>query len=449
MTAKPVSRFLRSIRRLLAAAQRDVAATRQDLRATAEYLLLLHQRVREDRCLQVAGSLTFTTMLALVPLITVAVTVFSTFPLFASFSTTIRQFVVTNLVPTSAGKVITVYMQQFADNAGRLTVWGIVILGASAVLTMLTIDRTFNTIWRVRRQRSLISRLLIYWAVLTIGPLMIGASLTVTSWLLSLSMGLVRGTEGAEVVLLKLVPLVLTVAALAFLYRTVPNRRVATRDAVVGGALAGLVFEGMNAAFGAYIKHVPTYKLVYGAFASFPIFLLWVYISWLVIVIGAEVTAALPYLRTGGVRLKRRPGEQFLEAVRLMRLLYEAHHTGRVPQTEALRVSLRLPLDEVEMLLERLAAPGWVAPTMGDGWVLARDVAEIRLADVYREFVFRADLAEGVEPSFEALVGQLTRDAHESLSTSLEALFNHKILERRVSAVAAARRAEGRAVSAE
>jgi membrane protein len=375
MTAKPVSRFLRSIRRLLAAAQRDVAATRQDLRATAEYLLLLHQRVREDRCLQVAGSLTFTTMLALVPLITIAVTVFSTFPLFASFSITIRQFVVTNLVPTSAGKVITVYMQQFADNAGRLTVWGIVILGASAVLTMLTIDRTFNTIWRVRRQRSLISRLLIYWAVLTIGPLMIGASLTVTSWLLSLSMGLVRGTEGAEVVLLKLVPLVLTVAALAFLYRTVPNRRVATRDAVVGGALAGLVFEGMNAAFGAYIKHVPTYKLVYGAFASFPIFLLWVYVSWLVIVIGAEVTAALPYLRTGGVRLKRRPGEQFLEAVRdgkAVRAIVRFHDEAARTRALFVEASRALPADDAgplkpaelmhtiyEKLLSRMEADGF------------------------------------------------------------------------------------------
>jgi len=232
-------------------------------------------------------------------------------------------------------------------------------------------------------------------------------------------------------VLLKAVPLALTSAAMAFLYRTVPNRRVETRDAVVGGGLAGLVFEGMKAAFGAYIKNVPTYKLVYGAFASFPIFLLWVYVSWLVIVIGAEVTAALPYLRTGGVRLKRRPGDQFLEAVRLMRLLHQAFQTGHVPRTEELRVSLRLPLDECETLLDRLAAPGWVAPTLGDGWVLARDVAEIRLRDVYREFVFRGDLAEGAEPSFESLAAQLTHDAHESLSTSLETLFGPTLTERR------------------
>ena len=198
----------------------------------------------------------------------------------------------------------------------------------------------------------------------------------------------------------------------------------------------------MKAAFGAYIRHVPTYKLVYGAFASFPIFLLWIYVSWLVIVIGAEITAALPYLRTGGIRLSRRPGDQFLEAVRLMRLLYQAHLVGHVLRTEELRKSLRLPLEGCETLLDRLAAVGWVAPTMRDGWVLARDLAEIRLADVYREFVFRADLPDEAEPSPDSLVSQLTRDAHESLATTLEALFNHKAPGLRVAAVAATRRAE-------
>jgi membrane protein len=425
------SGFVSRVRRGVAAVRRYVAIMRRSVGAAVEHVLLLRQRIREDRCLQVAGSLTFTTLLALVPLITIAVTVFTAFPVFSRFSGTIRQFVVTNLMPVSAGKVITVYMQQFADNAGKLTAWGIVILGVSAVMTMLTIDRAFNTIWRVRQPRPLVSRVLTYWTVLTIGPLLIGVSLSVTSWLMSYSMGLVRGTQGAEVVLLTVVPLVLTSAAMAFLYRAVPNRRVDTNDAVIGGILAGLAFEAMKAAFGAYIRNVPTYKLVYGAFASFPIFLLWIYISWLVILIGAEVTAALPYLRTGGVRLKRRVGEQFLEAMRLLRHLYQAHRDGHVPGTAELRVYLRLPFEETERLLDRLAAGGWVAQTAGDGWVLARDAAEIKVADVYREFVFRADLAEEAESNFEVLVAQLTHNAHESLSMSLESVFDQKTPERR------------------
>jgi membrane protein len=408
-------------KRVAAAVRRDVATTRLHLRAAADTALLLRQRVREDRCLQVAGSLTFTTLLALVPLITIAVTVFSALPVFAGFSGAIRQFVVNNLVPTSAGKVITVYTQQFADNAGRLTAWGIAILALSAVSTMLTIDRAFNTIWRVRRQRPLISRLLIYWAVLTVGPLLIGASLSLTSLLLTLSMGWMRGMQGAEVFVLKMVPLVLTCAAAAFLYRTVPNRRVAARDAIVGGALAGLAFEGMKEALGAYIKSVPTYKLIYGAFASFPIFLIWVYLSWLVILVGAEVTAALPYLRTGGVQLKRKPGSQFLEAMRLLQQLWEAHQTGRVLRTEELRASLRLPLEECEQMLERLGAAGWVASALNDGWVLARDAEEIHLADVYREFVFQDD--QQTQSSFESALARLTGEAHDALSMTLQSVF--------------------------
>ena len=420
-----------ALSRRFAATRRRLAGIRGHIHGTWEYLLLLIHRIREDRCLQVAGSLTFTTLIALVPLITVAATVFSTFPLFAGFSKAIRQFVEINLMPAPAGRIIGVYMQQFADNAGRLTTWGIAILALSALITMLTIDRAFNTIWRVHRPRTLINRLLIYWAVLTVGPLLIGASLSVTSWLLTLSMGVVHGAEEAELILLRMVPLILTSSAMAFLYRMVPSRRVQTRDAIAGGAVAGLAFEGMKAAFGAYITSIPTYKLVYGAFASFPIFLLWIYFSWLVLVLGAEFTAALPYLRTGGVRLKRRPGEQFIEAARMLRHLYQAHRAGRVTHTEELRVSLRLPFEECEQLLDRLVAAGWVAPTSADGWVLARDAAEIRLADVYRELVFRSDLAEGAEPSFESLVAQLTRSAHEALSMSLETVFTLKSTERR------------------
>ena len=416
-------------KRFRSAVREDLAKTRLHVRPVVDTARLLKQRVKEDRCVQVAGSLTFTTLLALVPLITIAVTVFSALPMFSGFSVAIRQFVVTNLMPSSAGKVITVYTQQFADNAGRLTAWGVAILALSAVMTMLTIDRAFNTIWRVRRQRSLISRLLIYWAVLTVGPLLIGASLSLTSWLLTLSMGLVRRTQGADVFLLNMAPLVLTCAALAFLYRMVPNRRIATRDAIIGGALAGLAFEGMKEALGAYIKSVPTYKLIYGAFASFPIFLVWVYLSWLVILIGAEVTAALPYLRSGGVQLQRKPGGQFLEAMRLLQQLWEAHQRGRVLLTEQLRASLRLPLEECEQMLERFGAAGWVAPAVNDGWVLARDAEEICLADVYREFVFHTDQA--TEGSFESALSRLTREAHEALSMTLKSVFTMPAQQRR------------------
>jgi membrane protein len=400
---------------------------RRRLRIVSEFFHLLAVRAREDRLFQVAGSLTFTTLLALVPLLTVALTVFSAFPVFSEFATAIRNFVLANLVPAAAGKVVTVYTQQFAQNAGKLTALGLAILTVAAVMTTLTVDHTFNTIWRVRRPRPLVSRLLIYWGVLTIGPLLIGVSLYVTSWLLTRSMGLMGPSQAVSAVY-RLVPLVFTVLAFSFLYRTVPNRPVAVSDALAGGVLAGLLFEAAKAAFGSYIRQVPMYKLVYGAFASIPIFLLWIYISWMIILVGAVFTAALPYLR-GGVRVRKALGSEFLDALHLLRLLNRAHGEGRVPSTYELRAGVRLPMEQCEGLLDRLAQAGWITRASGDGWVLARDAGEIRLAEVYRRFVFDPDTVrrDYAESSFEGAVAKMTAGVDGDLSISLKALFaRHK-----------------------
>jgi membrane protein len=397
---------------------------RRQLRAFADFLHWLQVRLREDRLLQVSGSLTFTSLLALVPVVTIALTVFSAFPAFGGFWSVVRNFMLAHLVPASASKLTGVYVQQFAENAGRLTALGMAMLGVAAIMMMLTMEHTFNRIWRVRLARPMVARVLIYWGVLTVGPLLLGASLSLTSWLITQSTGMIGRVRGAEAVFLKVVPLVLTCLTFAFLYRTVPYRRVQTADALAGGALAGLLFELMKGLFGAYIKQVPTYKLVYGAFASFPIFLTWIYVSWLIVLIGAELTAAMPYLRTGGVRLRHAPGSHLLDAVRLLRLLYEAHNKGAVPTTGELRAALKTPWEECESLLERLARLGWAVPAAGERWVLARDVGQIRLAEVYREFVFNAD--EHVRPGeegYEATVARLAADVQDDLSMTLESLF--------------------------
>jgi membrane protein len=400
---------------------------RRQLRAFADFRHWLQVRLREDRLLQVSGSLTFTTLLALVPVVTIALTVFSAFPAFGGFWSVVRNFMLAHLVPASASKLTGVYVQQFAENAGRLTALGMAMLGVAAIMMMLTMEHTFNRIWRVRLARPVVARVLIYWGVLTVGPLLLGASLSLTSWLITQSTGMIGRVRGAEAVLLKVVPLVLTCLAFAFLYRTVPYRRVQTADAVAGGALAGLLFELMKSLFGAYIKQVPTYKLVYGAFASFPIFLTWIYVSWLIVLIGAELSAAMPYLRTGGVRLRSAPGGHLLDAVRLLRLLYEAHNNGAVLTTGELRAALKTPWEECEALLERLAKLGWAVPAAGERWVLARDVGQIRLAEVYREFVFDADaqIRPG-EEGYEAAVARLAADVQEDLSMTLESLFEDR-----------------------
>ncbi|MGQ0580229.1 MAG: YihY family inner membrane protein [Betaproteobacteria bacterium] len=390
----------------------------------ANFVVLVYRRFTEERCFQLCGSLTFTTLLALVPLITIMLTVVTAFPVFDEIVETLRSFVVTNLVPEASSKLIAVYMQQFSDNAARLTALGIVLLGVTSIMLMLTIDRAFNTIWRVKRPRPLIQRVLIYWSVLTIGPLLVGGSLSLTSWLLTQSMGLGKQAPELAIALLKLVPLMLTSVAFGFLYRTVPNRQVTVLDAAVGGIIAAFAFEAMKIGFGHFVARIATYKLVYGTFASLPIFLMWIYLSWVVVVFAAVITAVLPYWRSGGVLLKQPPGAQFVEAVEILKMLHRAYVEGRVLNLQQLRIAVKLSWEDAEAILDKLVAAGWVAKLQGNGWVLARDAGEIRVSEVFQMFVFGREAAEVSEDSaIRRLVSGIAVNVDGELDFSLEELL--------------------------
>ena len=286
-------------------------------------------RFAQDRCAQTAASLTFTTLLALVPMVTIALAVFSAFPVFEDFSAQIKIYLLNNLMPDNAGKIITQYMQQFADSAARLTAVGIVFLTVTAMLMMLTIDKAFNVIWRVTRPRPLVKRLVIYWAVLTLAPLLIGASLSLTSWLVGLSMGHVKYVPPFGVVMLKTLPVLFATLAFALLFRLVPNRYVPWTHALIGALFAAVVFETMSRVFGYFISHFTTYTLVYGAFASVPIFLMWIYLSWLTILFGAVIAASLSHWRTPAAQ-HFAPAAQLLDALRVLQIMANGFQQGRV-----------------------------------------------------------------------------------------------------------------------
>ena len=390
----------------------------------ANFVVLVYRRFKEERCFQLCGSLTFTTLLALVPLITIMLTVVTAFPVFDDIVETLRSFVTSNLVPEASSNLITVYMQQFSDNAARLTALGIVLLAVTSIMLMLTIDRAFNTIWRVKRPRPLIQRVLIYWSVLTVGPLLVGASLSLTSWLVTQSMGLGKQAPEMTIAVLRLVPLMLTSIAFGFLYRTVPNRQVTVLDAAVGGIIAAFAFEAMKIGFGHFLAKIATYKLVYGTFASLPIFLMWIYLSWVVVVFASVITAVLPYWRTGGVLLKQPPGAQFVEAVEILKMLFRAYADGRVLNLQQLRMAVRLSWEDAEAILDKLVSAGWVAKLQGNGWVLARDAGAIRVADVFRMFVFSREAADVSEDSaLRRLVSSIAANLEGELDLSLKELL--------------------------
>jgi membrane protein len=372
-----------------------------------DFARMAWRRFDEERCLQIASSLTFTALLAIVPIVTVALTMMSAFPVFRDLMHHIEIFLVSNVLPHSAESVAA-YAEKFAANAARLTAVGILILFVTAMIVLQTIDRAFNQIWRVPRRRTTAQRVFIYWALLTLGPVLIGASLSLTSWLVSQSLGLVKDLPLAGEALLKVVPIGLTGIAFSLLYFTLPNRRVLVRDALSGGFLAALAFEWMKHGFALYVAHFPNHTVIYGAFASVPIFLLWIYLSWTVVLFGAVSAAVMPEWRDRAFRGEPAPGGEFLDALHILRVLWEAHHRGEIIPAWQLHAMLRLPVDRIEALLDTMSGARWVG-RVAHGWTLTQDAAGIRVADLYREFVFRA----GARPSARSAGQEIDRLAEE------------------------------------
>ena len=389
-----------------------------------DFARMASRRFHEERCIQIAASLTFTALLAIVPIITVALTMISAFPVFRELILHLQQFLVSNMLPESA-ESIAAYAGLFAENVTRLTAIGILFLFVTAMIVLQTIDRALNQIWRAPRPRTTVHRVFIYWALLTVGPVLIGASLSLTSWLVSQSLGLVKDVPLAGEVLLNVVPILLTGSAFALLYIALPNRRVLVRDALSGGFLAALAFEGMKHAFALYIAHFPTHKVVYGAFASVPIFLIWIYLSWLVVLSGAVVAAVMPEWRERASQVEPVPGTQFLDALQILRVLWEAHHTGEIITVLRLNAIVKLPINRIETILDAMSAAHWVGK-VERGWALTKDASEISAADVYNQFVFRAGTRLPVRQSgqeLDRLALELTVGMEDGLRLPLDELL--------------------------
>jgi membrane protein len=386
------------------------------LRQLGRFFAYLLRRFNQDRCLQIASSLTFTTLLALVPLATIVLTLMSAFPVFSGLSEHIHAFLLANMLPEKAGKIVSGYIEQFTGRAGRLTAVGTAFLALTAFMLMFTIEHAFNSIWRVSRPRPVAQRILVYWATLTLGPVLIGASLSITSYLVGASLGLTRETPLAGTAILWLVPFVLTWAAFTLLYYFVPNRAVRPRHALAGGLVAAFVFEVMKRSFAYYIAQFPSYTLVYGAFAVIPIFLLWIYFSWTVIVIGALITALVPDFAILRDSPGRVAGVGFGDAVATLVVLARAQQGAQVLDLRGIARGASLTVDQAEQLLERMAVHGWVARSSGDRYAMVCDKERLLVGDVYREFVLDGRGPAG-RPRAEALDKLMTRFAARAEET--------------------------------
>lgn len=249
-------------------------------------------QLSRDRYFTVASALSFSSVLALVPLITVVFSGLSLFPFVKSKSVIIQDFIYRNFLP-ELGDQIQIYLQEFSANAGQLTLWGLIFLLVTTLMLLATIEDAFNKIWNVQNGRPVGQRILVYWAMLTLGPILIAISLSVSSYLISLSILQDQQiVESVQTQLLRVLPFILELLSFVFFYFSVPNCEVRLKDAFIGGLVATLMFELAKYGFAQYLGHFATYQRIYGALAILPVFLIWMYLSWLVVLIGAYIAAA-------------------------------------------------------------------------------------------------------------------------------------------------------------
>ena len=356
---------------------------RQGVRDSGSLTWYVLCRFNKDGCLSSAAALSYTTLLAMVPLLALALGILTGFPGFEDVHARIQSFVLRNLVP-QAGQAVTSALTSFVENAARATGVGIIGLAFTSIMLFSTINSTFNQIWRVERERPILWRVVVYWAIISLGPMLFGAALSLSGTIF----GEISGDRGMRQLISRLLPLAIEIVAFSLLYAITPNRPVRWRHAWLAGVVAAFLFELLKAGYGGYLREFPTYQSIYGALSSIPIFLLWMYLCWAVTLFGAEVAAAMPEWQSANA-LKEperdpRPGERLTLAMVLLNRMLESSRVQGPIRHEDLIDGLAAPMKWVDYELQALTKGGFIERTERGDWVLARDLDELTVGDLYR-----------------------------------------------------------------
>ena len=389
-------------------------------------LRTLARRFGEDNLAQTAGSLTFTTLISLVPLLTVALAVFTAFPAFDKMQGQVQAHLAQSMLPAAISGKVYGYLSQFAAKAKGLGLVSVVVLIVTATSMMLTVDKALNAIWRTPRPRPLAQRVLLYWAGFTLGPLVLGASIGLMTYVAGAHRGLIRQIPGGGDVLLSLASWAVMAAALGAMYRYIPNTEVKWRDALVGGVVAALAFNLGGRALAWYFVQIPTYTAVYGTFATLPLLLLWIDWSWMVALVGAMIAAYLPSLRVRAVRMDAYAGAEFLTAIRVLQILSAARQAPDCG-VGAADLSQRLRIDPLQLqgLLGVLDKLGWIGRVAAKGkgpahWALLCDPRTTQIGPLVDALLLEKTQATRIS----ALLGHILSDEERGLT--LERLLDPK-----------------------
>ncbi len=350
-----------------------------------DFLFFVQKHFTGDHSVRTAAALSYTSLLSLVPLMAVMFSTLAAFPVFQGLEKEIEAFIFKNFVP-ALGETVQTYLHEFSEKASGLRAIGISFLFITVLLMMNTIENAFNVIWRVRAKRKPVTRFMTYWAILTLGPLLLGAGFVATSYLASLPIfSEVDQTLGIKRKFLFLIPFLMSTVAFFLIYQLLPNRTVSTKSALIGGLVAGILFEIAKRLFAYYVVHFPSQQAIYGAFATIPIFLLWIYLSWVIILLGAEITRChMIYHRYVG-RVDDGRRNLFVDAYRVTGQLWKAQITGKPCSVSDLLVQEPdMNDDRVYEILRSLREANWIQRTEDGGWVLLRDLGDETMLSLYR-----------------------------------------------------------------
>lgn len=405
------------------------ARTYRDRDRVGAFLRFTWQRFLEDRCFQTAGALAYTSIFALVPLTAAVLGILAAFPGFAGWREQITTWVFENFVP-AAGSTVQGYITQFAESASKATAVGVLVLLFSAVSLMMSIEDAFNRIWRVQVARGATARFIIYWTALTLGPLLLVAALAISSYAFALPfIDVAEAQFSIKARVLAALPFLIVWAVMIAAYVVIPNRSVRIAHAVIGALIAAVLFESAKRGFALYATKYASYQQVYGALALVPIFIFWIYLSWIVVLLGASITASLSAFDYRPAEQLLPRGQEFAGLLRVLARFAAAQREGKgLHSTTLLASEPYLTDDLLQRYLGDLHRVGLIQRGELGEWMVVRDLAATDLLEIYEEGGYRLPLdrhvaADGLQAPAQQLLEALGTKLRAELTVPLATLF--------------------------
>ncbi|WP_353169287.1 YihY family inner membrane protein [Acinetobacter sp.] len=360
-----------------------------------QFILFVIRRFEADRCRDQAGSLTYTTLFAVVPMLTVFLVIISSIKALEPARQQLQQMIYSNFLPKTSiafDKAFNV----FTENSSNLTVIGVLFLFITTVLMLTSIESVFNRIWRVKETRNGIIGFMRYWTIISLGPILLGSAFVISSTLASMNV-LSNNFAGYEVdgtALFAVISFALTTLGFFILYWTIPNRSVPIKAAAIAGVFGAVAFELLKNLFGFVMTNFTSYTLVYGAFAAVPIFLLWIFLSWNIVLLGVEISYTLTAFHTGKIQT-RHPVLMMLD---ILELFYKKQKTGQVvTDSEALDILGRGEIGRWPRYVQLLEQQNLVKRTDNNEYVLVRNLDEIDFWSFYTSLPYTLPRRKDVE----------------------------------------------------